>query len=82
MKKLLAFARTLAFKICQIGGVCVLMASAAAAYASPYLALGSVPQFFKVQPPPANVQKPKLQRDKVPDHLRIKYDRNFRHGLV
>ena len=80
MKRLLAFARTLAFKICQIGSICVLLATAATA--SPDLALGSVPQFFKVQPPPANVQKPKLIRDKVPDHLRIKYDRNFRHGLV
>jgi hypothetical protein len=83
MNKLLPLAKTLAIKMCQLGSVCVLTAIIpAAASASPYLAVGSVPEFFKVNKTPAKLEKPKLNRDKIPDYLRIKYDHNFRHGLV
>jgi len=83
MNKLLPLAKTLATKICQFGSVCVLTAIIpAAASASPCMAVGSVPEFFKVHKQPAKLEKPKLNRDKIPDYLRIKYDHNFRHGLV
>ena len=83
MDKLLPLAKTLATKICQFGSVCVLTAIIpAAASASPCLATGTVPEFFKVHKASTKLEKPKLIRDKIPDNLRIKYDHNFRHGLV
>lgn len=82
MNKLLPFLRKLAFRICQISGVCLLSALAQSAAASPYLALGSVPEIFEVRTPPPNLPKPKPAPNKVPDHLRLKFDRNFMRGLV
>ena len=82
MNKVLSFLKKLAFRICQISGVCLLSALAQSAAASPDIALGSVPEVFEVRIPPANLPKPKPTPNKVPDHLRLKFDRNFMHGLV
>jgi hypothetical protein len=83
MKRLLPFLRKLAFRVCQIGGICLLSALLpVAGAAASNIAVCGPPQFFKVHTPPANVQKPKLIRDKIPDQLRIKYDQNFLKGLT
>jgi hypothetical protein len=82
MKRLLPLLRNLAFRLFQIGSVCLLTALVPlGAAASQHLALSSVPEVFEVRTPP-KLTKPKHLPDKVPDHLRIKYDQNFRHGLV
>jgi len=83
MSRLVPLLEKLAFRIFQIGSVCLLSALLpSAGGASPYLTLGTIPRFISVHKLPPNFQKPKLPRQKIPDRLRMRFDDNFLKGLV